>query len=360
MTRPRARDLDIRIGSLPPGEKNAITDVPGVRVGHTTLVEGGDVRTGVTVVLPHEWDVWGEPVFAGAHRLNGNGELTGLEWVRESGMLHSPVGLTNTHSVGVVRDALVAWEAGRREGQFWALPVVGETWDGVLSDINGMHVTADHVLAAIESASDGPVPEGNVGSGTGMICHGFKGGIGTASRVVAEADGCTVGVLVQANQGSREQLRVDGYQVGREIPTSSVPSPGAFDGAGSIIGVVATDAPLIPTQCERLAQRAGLGVARAGGLGENSSGDLFICFSLGSRGLPTNDLGDEVPFSVPVRMLANRWITPLFQAVVEATEEAILNALLAAETMSGYQGATAYALDAETLVAALRRTGWSG
>ena len=358
MARPRARDLGIAIGTLPPGEKNSITDVPGVRVGHTTLVEGDDIRTGVTVVLPHKGEAWAEPVFAGAHRLNGNGELTGLEWVRESGMLHSPVGLTNTHSVGVVRDALVRFEASRREGQFWSLPVVGETWDGVLSDVNAMRVTAGDVDAAIASADGGPVPEGNVGSGTGMICHGFKGGIGTASRVVAEAEGSTVGVLVQANQGSREQLRVDGYPVGREIPTSVVPSPGAFDeGAGSIIVVAATDAPLLPTQCERLAQRAGLGVARAGGLGENFSGDLFLCFALGNRGLPMNDFRDDVPFAVPVRMVANRWITPLFQAVVEATEEAILNALLAAETMTGYRGATARGLEPDVLLAALQRAG---
>jgi D-aminopeptidase len=359
MIRPRARDLGIRIGSLPPGRLNAVTDVPGVRVGHTTLVEGSDVRTGVTVVVPHEGDAWAEPVFAGAHRLNGNGELTGLEWVRESGMLHSPVGLTNTHSVGVVRDALVAWEASRRPGQFWSLPVVGETWDGVLNDVNGMHVGPDHVVAALESAAGGPVQEGAVGSGTGMICHGFKGGIGTSSRVVEEADRSTVGVLVQANQGSREQLRVDGYPVGREIPTSVVPSAGAFDeGAGSIIAVVATDAPLLPTQCERLAQRAGLGVARAGGLGENFSGDLFICFALGNRGLPMNDLRDDVAFALPTRMVANRWITPLFQAVVEATEEAILNALLAAETTTGYGDATAHSLEAERLLTALETLGW--
>jgi D-aminopeptidase len=358
----RAHDLGISIGTLPPGEKNAITDVPGVRVGHTTLIEGSDVRTGVTVVLPHEGDAWTEPVFAGAHRLNGNGELTGLEWIRESGMLHSPIGLTNTHSVGVVRDALVAYEASRRTGEFWSLPVVGETWDGVLNDVNGMRVEAGHVLAAIEAASDGPVPEGNAGSGTGMICHGFKGGIGTASRVAEEAGGHVVGVLVQANHGRREQLRVDGYPVGRVTPTSEVPSPGAFDqeAPGSIIGIVATDAPLIPTQCERLAQRVGLGVARAGGLGENFSGDLFLCFALGNRGLPPNEPGDSAPLSVPVSMLANRWISPLFQAVVEATEEAILNALLAAEAMTGRGGATAHALEPDRLLDALAQLGWTG
>ena len=357
----RAGDLGIVVGSLPPGPLNAITDVAGVRVGHATVVEGDDVRTGVTVVLPHEREPWAEPVFAGAHRLNGNGELTGLEWVRESGMLHSPIGLTNTHSVGVVRDALVAWEAEGRGGShaFWSLPVVGETWDGVLSDVNGMHVRATHVRAALEAASGGPVAEGNVGSGTGMICHGFKGGIGTASRVAGEAGGATVGVLVQANQGSREQLRVDGYPVGRAIPTADVPSPGAFDsgGTGSIIAVVATDAPLLPLQCARLAQRAGLGVARAGGLGENFSGDLFIAFATGNRGLPPNEIRDDTPLSVPVRTLSNRWITPLFQAVVEATEEAILNALLAAETTT-CRGTTAHALDPERLVRALTALGW--
>jgi len=358
---PRARDLGISIGTLAPGGLNAITDVAGVRVGHRTLVEGSEVRTGVTVVLPHEGDAWAEPVFAGAHRLNGNGELTGLAWIRESGMLHSPIGLTNTHSVGLVRDALVAYEASRRSGDFWSLPVVGETWDGVLNDVNGMHVKTEHVLAAIEAASDGPVQEGNVGGGTGMLCHGFKGGIGTASRVVEEVGGYVVGVLVQANHGSREQLRVDGYPVGRVIATSEVPSAGAPDEAtGSIIGIVATDAPLIPTQCRRLAQRAGLGVARAGGLGENSSGDLFLCFALGNRGLPPNQRHDAAPLAVPLRMLANRWITPLFQAVVEATEEAILNALLAAETMSGRGGATAHRLQPDTLLAALALLGSAG
>jgi D-aminopeptidase len=355
----RARDLGIVVGTLPPGPLNALTDVRGIRVGHETIVAGDDVRTGVTVVFPHEGHPWEEPVFAGAHRLNGNGELTGLEWIRESGLLHTPIGLTNTHSVGVVRDALVAWEIETRGGGvFWSLPVVGETWDGALSDVNGMHVRAEHVHRAIESAADGAVAEGCVGSGTGMICHGFKGGIGTASRVVDEAGGATVGVLVQANHGSRQELRVAGYPVGRELPTSVIPSPGAFDqGPGSIIVVVATDAPLLPTQCARLAQRAGLGVARAGGLGENFSGDLFLCFATGNRGLPPNELRDDVPLATPVRMLANRWITGLFQAVVESTEEAILNALLAAETTTG-RGRTAHALDHDRLLDALERTGW--
>jgi D-aminopeptidase len=275
-------------------------------------------------------------------------------------MLHSPVAITNTHSVGLVRDALVAAEGARRgESEFWSLPVVGETWDGVLNDVNGRHVREEHVLAALEGAAAGPVAEGNVGGGTGMICHGFKGGVGTASRVVTEAGGHTVGVLVQANQGSREQLRVDGAPVGQAIPVTDVPSPGAFDSqaAGSIIVIVATDAPLLPGQCARLAQRAGLGVARTGGLGENFSGDLFLCFATGNRGLPPNAFAKDTPISFPVRMLSNGWITPLFQCVVEATEEAILNALLAAETMSGCDGTTAQALEPERLLAALEGLG---
>jgi D-aminopeptidase len=344
-SRQRARELGIALGSLPLGEWNAITDVAGISVGHTTLVEGDSVRTGVTVVLPGE-----EPLFAGAHRLNGNGELTGLEWVRESGMLTTPVGLTNTHSVGVVRDAIVAAaRAARGRSGAWSLPVVGETWDGVLNDVDGMHVRPEHVTAALEDASAGPVAEGNVGGGTGMICHGFKGGIGTSSRVVEEADGAVVGVLVQANYGRRWRLRVDGVPVGEEIPVGDVPAPGAPAGAGggSIIGLVATDAPLLPGQCERLAQRAGLGVARMGGVGEDSSGDLFLAFSTGNRGL-----GDPAG-PVPLRMLPNERMTPLFDAVVEATEEAIVNALCAAETMTGRDGATAHALPLERLAALL-------
>ena len=233
MARPRARELGIRIGTLPTGEENAITDVPGVRVGHTTLIEGDSVRTGVTVVLPHEGNPWEEPVFAGAHRLNGNGELTGLEWIRECGMLTSPVGLTNTHSVGVVHDALIAAEVERRGdgGDFWSLPVVGETWDGSLNDINGMHVRPEHARAALDAAAAGPVAEGNVGGGTGMICHEFKGGIGTSSRVVEEVGGCVVGVLVQANYGARSRFRVDGVPVGLDIPAEVVPDAGRARGA---------------------------------------------------------------------------------------------------------------------------------
>ncbi len=346
----RLRDLGLAIGLGRPGAHNAITDVAGVRVGHTTLIEGtgrlvvgrGPVRTGVTVVVPHEGQVWEQPVFAGCHRLNGNGELTGLEWVRESGLLTSPIGLTNTHSVGVVRDALVRAEVRHRPAGelFWGLPVVGETWDGLLNDINGFHVTADHLDQALDAACSGPVPEGAVGSGTGMVCHGFKGGIGTASRVVGqESGGYTVGVLVQANHGRRERLSVDGVPVGRAIPASEVPVPGSAPGAGSIIVVVATDAPLLPHQCTRLAQRAGLGVARTGGVGEHTSGDLFLCFSTANRRVPVDGLTRQA------EVLVDEHITPLFDATVEATEEAIVNCLLAADTMVGRDGITAYGLD---------------
>ncbi len=345
----RTRELGIVLGRGTPGPYNAITDVLGVRVGHTTLIEGdgaltvgrGPVRTGVTVIAPHDGDIWQEPIFAGCHRLNGNGELTGLEWIRESGTLSSLIALTNTHSVGVVRDALVGHAVvGRDPGvAYWALPVVGETWDGALNDINGFHVTRAHVEQAMSSAASGAVAEGNVGGGTGMICHGFKGGTGTASRVVAaSADSYTVGVLVQANHGRREQLRIDGVPVGEEISASAVPLPGVpavSDGAGSIIVVVATNAPLLPNQCTRLAQRAGFGIARTGGVGEHTSGDLFVAFATGNRGLPGSDYRPDSPITIPLHVLSNAFINPLFDAVVEATEEAIVNALLTAETMTG-------------------------
>ena len=371
----RARDLDLVIGRLAPGPNDAITDVAGVRVGHTTLVHGhgplvvgeGPVRTGVTVIVPHDGDVWSEPVFAGCHRLNGNGELTGLEWVREAGQLGGAVAITNTHSVGVVRDALVAHNVqGRRHGGgLWSLPVVGETWDGLLNDIDGFHVRPEHVDAALSSAAGGPVAEGAVGGGTGMICHEFKGGIGTASRVVAAADGgWTVGVLVQANYGEREQLRIDGVPVGEAIPSSDVPSPydaaervvAAPPGSGSIIIVVATDAPLLPHQCERLAQRASLGLARMGSTANNSSGDLILTFATGNRGLSSAIL-ETAQAVQDVRMLPDQRITPLFKATAEATEAAIVNALLAAETMTGRDGITAHALPADRLLDVMARYG---
>jgi D-aminopeptidase len=336
----RAGDLGLTIGELRPGSLDAITDVEGVRVGHTTLVEGAAVRTGVTVVVPPD-----EPLFAGTHRLNGNGELTGLEWVRESGLLTTPVGITNTFSVGVVRDAIVAAQVESGHGG-WHLPVVGETWDGVLNDIEGFHVTREHALDALGSASAGPVEEGNVGGGTGMICHGFKGGIGTASRVAA---GHVVGVLVQANHGRRARLQIDGVPVGRELGADRIPLPSRQDdGGGSVIVVVATDAPLLPHQCDRLAQRAALGIGRTGGAGENSSGDLVLAFATGNRGLAGSG-------RIALTMLPNDRLDPLFYAAIEATEEAIVNALLAAETMTGRDGVTARALEGDDLAEVMRR-----
>jgi D-aminopeptidase len=350
----RARDLGIVVGTGTPGPHNAITDVPGVIVGHRTIVEGDDVRTGVTVVLPHEGRIGRDAAFAGCHRLNGNGEMTGLEWVRESGMLTTPVGLTNTHSVGVVRDALVAAavEPRRDGGVFWSLPVVAETWDGVLNDVNGFHVRPEHLGEAIAAAAGGAVPEGAVGSGTGMICHGFKGGIGTASRVV-EAGGHTVGVLVQANHGTRRRLAVNGAPVGAAIGPGEVPTPRSSipEGAGSIIVIVATDAPLLPHQCDRIAQRAALGIGRTGGLGENSSGDLILAFATGNAVLHPEGVAG-VPLTQPLTMLSDQHIDAYFEATAEATEEAIVNALVAAETTTG-RGATAHALPHDRLVAVL-------
>ena len=368
----RARDLGIAPGQMTPGPLNAITDVAGVRVGHVTLVEGegalvvgrGPVRTGVTVILPRDGDIGAEPAFAGAHVLNGNGELTGLEWVRESGMLTTPIALTNTHSVGVVRDALVAAGARRAGGVSWSLPVVGETWDGYLNDIDGQHVTAQHLHQAIAAATDGPVAEGSVGGGTGMKCFGFKAGVGTASRrVTAEAGGYTVGVLVQANHGRRPHLLVDGVPVGQEIPRSEIPGPDIPPSVatpdtegGSIIGVVATDAPLLPHQCRRLAQRATLGVARGGGGGEHDSGDMFIAFATGNRGLRGEE-DPTAPLLHDLQMLNDDRIDELFWATIEATEEAVLNALIAAETMTGRDGITFHALPHDRLLEIMARYG---
>jgi D-aminopeptidase len=318
------------------------------------------VRTGVTVIRPRPGPSWAEPCFAGAHRLNGNGELTGLEWIREAGMLTSEIALTNTHSVGVVRDALCAVEREERgPGVGWSLPVVGETWDGRLNDVDGQHVTAAHLREALAAARTGPVEEGSAGGGTGMLCHGFKGGIGTSSRVLAAADGgFVVGALVQANHGRRRHLRVDGAPVGRVLGPDRIPEPGLPpDGAGSIIVVLATDAPLLPGQCERLAQRATIGVGRAGGGTDDGSGDLFLCFATGNRGLPPHGYEEHPPITTPVRTVSNPFMSPLFEAAAEATEEAILNALLAAKTMTGRDGVTAHALDADTLQQALSEIG---
>jgi D-aminopeptidase len=382
--RARARDLGIVIGEGRPGRNNAITDVAGVRVGHATIVEGegplvrgrGPIRTGVTVIVPHDGDPWSEPVFAGTHILNGNGDMSGLEWIRETGLFHGPLAITNTSSLGLVRDALI--EIGAREEHAdhpaWSLPVVGETYDGQLNDINGMHVRLEHVQAALAAASGGAAVEGAVGGGTGMICHEFKGGIGTASRVLPpDAGGWTVGVLVQANYGRRGLLRIDGVPVGQEIPVSEVPSPWASPrrglgegrpsagelapGSGSTIIVVATDAPLLPHQCTRLAQRAGLGLARTGGLGATSSGDLFIAFATGNRNHPAGEAEPVGPGVVRLWALVDPALDPLFEATVEATEEAIANALVAAETMTGRDGITAHRLPHDRLREVMARYG---
>ncbi len=371
----RAREAGVTVGLLPPGPNNAITDVEGVRVGHSTIVrwEGplavgeGPVRTGVTVVCPREGLARDEPVFAGCHRFNGNGEMTGLEWVRETGVLATPVAITNTHSVGVVRDALIAAELQERtdDDLYWSMPVVAETWDGVLNDVNGQHVTADHAREALADARSGPVTEGSVGGGTGMVCHEFKGGIGTASRRLPEEDGdWIVGALVQANYGSRRALRVDGAPVGRVLTTERIPSPLAFleenalppevlPGAGSIIVILATDAPLLPTACERLAKRAGIGLGRAGGGLDNGSGDIFLAFATGNGGIPRAGFPLHSPATVPLRTVPDERMTPLFEAAAEATEEAILNALLAAGTVTGRDGITAHGLTPDLLLGAL-------
>ena len=379
----RARELGIaaQIGGTP-GALDGITDVAGVEVGHTTLIAGsgrlvvgqGPIRTGVTIVHPRGKNN-ADPVMGAWFTLNGNGEMTGTTWLQESGFLEGPIAITNTHSVGVVRDAILQWQVKRPGLQPWGLPVVAETWDGRLNDINGFHVRPEHVLAALEGATGGAVREGNVGGGTGMVCHGFKGGIGTASRKLDTRDGGhTVGVLVQCNYGSRRELRVAGVPVGQEIPdllpcTASLDStvrPGAprcdvalrtgqqpfdDDGQGSIIIVVATDAPLLPHQLKRLVTRAALGVGRMGGKGENSSGDIFVAFSTANPRAAT-DTG-----VARVGMVPNARINPLFYATVQATEEAILNALLAADTMTGADDTRVYALPVERLLAVMRKYG---
>jgi len=336
---------------------NAITDVKGVEVGHTTLISGegqlkvgvGPVRTGVTAVLPRGKDS-NDAVFAGWFTLNGNGEMTGTTWVEESGFLDGPVMITNTHSVGVVRDAVIAWKVKRKqpdqEGYWWSLPVVAETWDGYLNDVNGFHVKLEHAIHALDSAHGGPVEEGNVGGGTGMICNEFKGGIGTASRVLDPKDGgYTVGVLVQCNYGERDQLRIAGVPVGREIPEHTVWK----DDVGSTIVVVATDAPLIPTQLKRLAKRASLGLGRDGTFSGNGSGDIFIAFSTANPGA----IGPEGLHQIT--MLPNDQIDPLFLATVQATEEAVINAMVAAETMTGVNNRTVIALPHDRLREVLKK-----
>ena len=360
--KPRARDLGVPFEGEP-GSWNAITDVAGVEVGHLTLISGhgalrageGPVRTGVTVILPRGRRF--APVFAAWHVLNGSGEMTGAHWVEESGFLESPVAITNTHSVGTVRDAVIAWMIQRGytdDRMLFAMPVVAETYDGRLNDIDGFHVKPEHVFAALDGALSGPVAEGNVGGGTGMVCHQFKGGIGTASRVLtAGGREFVLGVLVQANYGLRRNLTIAGVPVGREI-SDLMPEyymPDRQPGSGSIIGIVATDAPLLPHQLKRLARRLSLGLARAGGEARNSSGDIFLAFSTANKGAAArSDI-------VSVEMLPNDEMNPLFEAAIQATEEAIVNALVAAETMIGINGNTVYALPHDRLVAVLRKYG---
>ncbi|KAF1055079.1 MAG: Beta-peptidyl aminopeptidase BapA [Stenotrophomonas maltophilia] len=364
----RARQLGITLGLGTPGEFNAITDVPGVRVGHSTLlgeVGARSVRTGVTLIQPRAGVARQQPCFAGCHVLNGNGDATGLEWIREAGLLTTPIAITNTHSVGAVRDALIAAEHAELAdpATYWCMPVVMETYDGLLNDIWGQHVGAEQVRQALAAAEPGPVAEGPVGGGTGMICHEFKGGIGTASRrLPAEQGGWTVGALVQANHGERRDLRVDGYPVGRYL--GDLPSPFAeldTPGMGSIVVILATDAPLLPHQCQRLAQRASVGIARTGGGTEDSSGDIFLAFATGNHDLPPADYGRKnLPQASALQMLNNDHISPLFAAAAEAVEEAIVNVLLAGRDMRTDDGRAVPALSGERLLQALREAGWRG
>lgn len=352
MKRARLRDLGITTGRLPPGPWNAITDVPGVKVGQTSLVHDTPsvVRTGVTAIWPAGDDIWTENVFAGSHSFNGNGEMTGLAWIADQGLIAAPICITNTYSVGLVRDAICALAVRDNAPQPFHLPVAAETYDGWLSDSKSFPVTVDLALAAMDAATSGPVAEGNTGGGTGMNCHEFKGGTGTASRVVS-VDGAryTVGALVQANYGERALLRVDGVPVGREIPPTEVPTPrGLPPDTGSIIIVIATDAPLLPVQCQRLARRATTGLAWVGGIGGNNSGDIFLAFSTGNR------VNLKTPVST-VRTVASETMTPLFEAAAEATEEAILNALCMAETMYGQLGRVSHALPLDRLQEVMRK-----
>jgi D-aminopeptidase len=362
----RARDLGIPFDGSP-GKFNGITDVPGVEVGYTTLISGegklevgkGPVRTGVTAILPRGRDAMNDPVFAGYFSLNGNGEMTGTAWVEESGFLEGPIVLTNTHSVGVARDAVIAWRLAHggpdAEGFAWSLPVVAETWDGWLNDVDGFHVKPEHVAHAIETAQNGAIEEGSVGGGTGMICYEFKGGTGTASRMVSvaavagrgssETKQFAIGVLVQANCGRRPQLTIRGLEVGKKIPGSVYKQE-----TGSIIIVVATDAPLLPHQLKRLARRASLGLARTGSVSGNGSGDLFIAFSTANP-----HAADAKPPIRTIETMPNDLMDPLFTATVEATEEAIINALVDNRDMIGRDNHKVQALPHDRLRALFQK-----
>ena len=370
--RVRARDLKLIVGTLPPGRLNAITDVAGVLVGHATIVKGagalkvgdGPVRTGVTAVLPRK-DIWFNGVYAATHTLNGDGEMTGTHWIRDRETLMHPVLITNTGSVGTVHEAEIAYMNERHPARDWAfLPVIAETWDGTLNDVRGQHVKKSHVFTAIDEAKDGAVAEGNVGGGTGMVCYGFKGGIGTSSRRVPEGGGnYTVGVLVQANFGRRPELTVTGVPVGREI-TDLLPEVAREAGAvgninldheGSVIVVIATDAPLSSRQLERLASRAALGLARTGSTSGNTSGDIFIAFSTANT-VPQSTTSPTVSATF-ISPESTATLNPLFQAVVEATEESVLNALMKADTMTGINGNRVHALPYDRLKAVMAKYG---
>ena len=368
----RARDLGIPFDGRP-GKYNAITDVEGVEVGHTTLIKGsgrlqkgiGPVRTGVTAIFPSGKKY--TPVFANWHTLNGNGDMTGTHWITESGFLETPILITNTSSVGTVRDAALAWMDRNKyydtsQHLFWySYPVVAETWDGVLNDINGFHVRPEHVWQALEAAKSGAVEEGGVGGGTGMVCHGFKGGIGTSSRVIDKSlGGYTVGVLVQANYGRREQLTIAGVPVGKELKdtlpviinedaSAKIYNNNESAETGSIIVVVATNAPLLPHQLKRLAQRVSLGIGKNGGTGGNGSGDIFIAFSTANK-----DAFSRTK-ETTLTMYSNDLINDLFTATIQATEEAIINALVAGRTMKGINDNTVPGLPQETVIQILKK-----
>ena len=362
-TNPRARDLGLHFDGKP-GPLNAITDVSGVQVGHATLIEGegklvqgkGPIRTGVTAILPRGDRSLDDPCFAGWSSLNGNGEMTGTTWVEESGFAEGPIMITNTHSVGIVRDAVISWRASQgsadASGYWWSLPIVAETWDGFLNDINGFHVKEKHAHEAIRNAKGGPVEEGCVGGGTGMVCHSFKGGIGTASRVVTiNNQDYTLGVLVQANYGDRKNLTIAGVPVGKEI-TDLMPRDSYeknHEGDGSIIVVIATDAPLLAHQMKRLARRVPMGVGKVGGYGHDGSGDIFIAFSTANSNVAFSD------GAVNVEMLPNGLISPLFEATVQAVEEAIVNTLVAAETMEGINNNKVWALPHGRLIQIMKK-----
>ena len=361
----RARDLGIPFNGSP-GKYNSITDVEGVLVGHETIIEGdgnlivgkGPIRTGITSILPRGMNY--DPVFAGWYSLNGNGEMTGTTWVEESGFLEGPIMITNTHSVGVVRDAVIEWSYKNKfyktlyniKDLFWTLPVVAETYDGSLNDINGFHVKKEHAFNALNSAKGGIISEGNVGGGTGMICHGFKGGIGTSSRKIdLKEKKYTLGVLVQANYGNRKELTIAGVPVGKEIENllPKITFGEKQEGLGSIIVIVATDAPLLPNQLKRLARRVPLGISRVGGFGSNGSGDIFITFSTANPGAFNREEIRNINF------LPNDLMNPFLNATAQATEEAIINALISAETMTGINNNTVYNLPHDRLKNILKK-----